>query len=43
MELEKLTPDEIMAREIGTGQPIIYQLNDDGSVKSVKDLKGETV
>ncbi len=38
MELEGLTPDEIMQREIGTGQPIIYQLNEDGTVKSVKDL-----
>ncbi len=40
MELEGLTPDEIMQREIGTGQPIIYQLNEDGTVKSVKDLAG---
>lgn len=38
MELEKLSPEEIMQREIATGQPIIYRLNKDGSVLDVKDL-----
>lgn len=38
MQLEGLSPEEIMAREIGTGQPIIYQLNEDGSVSTVRDL-----
>lgn len=38
MQLEGLSPEDIMKREIATGQPIIYQLNKDGSVKSVRDL-----
>ena len=38
MELENLSPEEIMQREIATGQPIIYRLNEDGSVLDVKDL-----
>lgn len=35
MSLENLTPEEILAREIATGQPIIYTFNEDGSVASV--------
>ena len=31
MKLEKLTPEEILAREIGTGEPIIYKIGPDGS------------
>lgn len=38
MELEGLSPEEIMKREIGTGEPIIYRLKEDGSVEEVKDL-----
>lgn len=38
MKLEGLSSEEILKREIATGQPIIYQLNDDGSVASIKDL-----
>ena len=38
MHLENMTPEDIIKREIGTGEPIIYQLNDDGSVKSVRNL-----
>ena len=38
MQLEGLSPEEIMQREIGTGEPIIYRLNEDGSVAEVKDL-----
>lgn len=35
MHLEKLTPEEILKREIATGEPIIYKLNEDGSVAEV--------
>lgn len=38
MVLEKLTPDEILKREIGTGVPIIYRLDADATVKSKLDL-----
>ena len=38
MVLEKLTPEQILKRELGTGAPIIYRLNADSTVASVKDL-----
>lgn len=38
MHLEKLTPEEILKREIGTGDPIIYKFNEDGSVASVEEI-----
>lgn len=38
MDLEKLTGDEIVARELNTGEPIVYELNEDGSIKSKKVL-----
>lgn len=38
MELEKLTPDEILKRELGTGTPVIYHLDEDGNVTSKEDL-----
>jgi len=38
MELEGLSSEEIMQREIATGEPIIYRLNEDGSVKDVREL-----
>ena len=37
-DLEKLSTEQIMQREIATGKPIIYHLNEDGSVKDVKNL-----
>ncbi len=40
MELEGLSSEEILARELGTGMPIIYRFNDDLSVASHKDLVG---
>ncbi|MEJ8475129.1 2,3-bisphosphoglycerate-dependent phosphoglycerate mutase [Roseibium algae] len=40
MELEKLSPEEILKRELGTGTPVIYRLNEDGEVVSVEDLAG---
>lgn len=36
MALEKLTPDEILALELGTGVPRVYDLAPDGSVNSIK-------
>ena len=38
MVLEKLTPESILKRELGTGVPIIYRLNDDATVASKLDL-----
>ena len=38
MELENLTPEQILKRELGTGTPIIYRLDEDGKVISVEDL-----
>lgn len=38
MVLEKLTPEQILKRELGTGAPIVYRLNADSTVASVKDL-----
>ena len=38
MELEDLTPEQILKREIGTGTPIIYRLDESGGVVSVQDL-----
>jgi len=40
MVLEKLTPDQILKRELGTGAPVVYRLNPDSTVASVKDLAG---
>ncbi|HRH10266.1 MAG TPA: 2,3-diphosphoglycerate-dependent phosphoglycerate mutase [Bacteroidia bacterium] len=38
MYLEKLSPAQILEFEIGTAQPRLYELNEDLSVKSVKNL-----
>ena len=38
MVLEKLSPAEILKRELATGVPIIYRLNDDSTVASKLDL-----
>ncbi len=38
MELEELTPEQILKRELGTGKPVIYRLDENGKVLSVKDL-----
>jgi 2,3-bisphosphoglycerate-dependent phosphoglycerate mutase len=40
MVLEKLTPDQILKRELGTGAPVVYRLNADSTVESVVDLAG---
>jgi 2,3-bisphosphoglycerate-dependent phosphoglycerate mutase len=38
MRLEQLTGEEIVARELATGVPIVYRLNPDGTVLERKDL-----
>ena len=38
MRLERLTGEEIVARELATGVPIVYRLNPDGTVLERKDL-----
>jgi len=38
MVLEKLTPDQIIKREIGTGVPLVYRLNADSTVAEKQDL-----
>jgi 2,3-bisphosphoglycerate-dependent phosphoglycerate mutase len=40
MVLEGLTPEQIVAREIATGVPMIYRLNADSSVAEKKELAG---
>ncbi len=40
MVLEKLSPEGILKREVGTGVPIIYRLNADSTVESKEDLAG---
>jgi 2,3-bisphosphoglycerate-dependent phosphoglycerate mutase len=38
MVLEKLSPEHILKREIGTGVPIIYRFNADSTVAEKRDL-----
>ena len=38
MELEGLSPEQILARELATGKPIVYTLDDAGKVLSIKDF-----
>ena len=40
MKLEALTPEQILKRELATGVPIVYRLNQDGTVAARKDLVG---
>ncbi len=39
MAMEGLMPDEIIARELETGVPLVYTLNADSSIQSIKILK----
>ena len=32
MAIEKLTPDEILKRELATGEPVVYKIAADGSL-----------
>ena len=38
MELDKLTPEQVLALELGTGVPLVYDLNLDGSVLGKQTL-----
>ena len=38
MKLEGLTGEQIVARELATGMPIIYHLNPDGTVRAKREL-----
>jgi 2,3-bisphosphoglycerate-dependent phosphoglycerate mutase len=38
MHLEGLSGEEIVARELATGMPIVYRLNADGTVRDRRDL-----
>ena len=38
MVLEKLTPEQILKRELATGVPVIYRLNEDSTVAEKVDL-----
>lgn len=38
MQLEDLSPEEILKRELGTGTPIIYRLDEDGGIVEKIDL-----
>jgi 2,3-bisphosphoglycerate-dependent phosphoglycerate mutase len=40
MVLEKLSPEQILKRELVTGAPVIYRLNADSTVASKVDLAG---
>ncbi|GAA3844465.1 2,3-bisphosphoglycerate-dependent phosphoglycerate mutase [[Pseudomonas] carboxydohydrogena] len=40
MVLEKLSPEAILKREVGTGVPIIYRLRADATMESKMDLAG---
>jgi len=40
MVLEKLSPEQILKRELATGVPVIYRLNADSTVASKLDLAG---
>src|ERR1700688_4412370 len=40
MVLEKLSPEQILARELATGAPVIYRLNADATVASKLDVAG---
>ncbi len=38
MQLEGLTPEQILKRELGTGTPIIYRLDEEGGIAEKIDL-----
>ena len=40
MVLEKISPEQILKRELATGAPVIYRLNADSTVASKLDLAG---
>lgn len=43
MTLERLTPDELLRRELMTGAPIIYEMNADSTIESFRDLAPKAI
>jgi 2,3-bisphosphoglycerate-dependent phosphoglycerate mutase len=43
MTLERLTPEELLERELFTGAPIIYEMRADSTIESWRDLAGAAV
>ena len=39
MQLDKLSPEEILKLNLGTGEPYVYRLNADGTAASKATLK----
>ena len=40
MELDQLAPDEVPGLELATGIPLVYDLDEDGTVRSKDTLDG---
>jgi 2,3-bisphosphoglycerate-dependent phosphoglycerate mutase len=40
MTLERLTPDQLLKRELFTGAPVIYEMNPDSTIASFRDVAG---
>jgi 2,3-bisphosphoglycerate-dependent phosphoglycerate mutase len=38
MQLDRLSPDQVMELNIGTGIPLVYRFHADGSVAEKRDL-----
>jgi 2,3-bisphosphoglycerate-dependent phosphoglycerate mutase len=38
MAIEKLTPDEILKRELATGEPVVYRITKDGKLKEKVEI-----
>ncbi len=38
MQLDRLSPDQVMELNIGTGMPLVYRFHADGSVAEKRDL-----
>jgi 2,3-bisphosphoglycerate-dependent phosphoglycerate mutase len=42
MHIEKLSPEQILKRELATGEPVVYTLNDDGSLNRIIEVEKGT-
>ena len=38
MAIEKLTPDEILKRELATGEPVVYRIGKSGKLKETVEI-----
>ncbi|MEO7220868.1 MAG: 2,3-bisphosphoglycerate-dependent phosphoglycerate mutase [Devosia sp.] len=43
MAIEKLTPDEILKRELATGEPVVYRITKSGKLKEKVEILGTTL